>query len=400
MEKVANPQKVQSLAAQRAAAAVARIRVRHTMSTETKQSPTLASRARAFALANFLVLGFCLALLIGLSAPVAGSTLGDVKVGSWSVIQTVCVVVIFVISGATLKTEEIAQALTAGRGGLTYGLVAILGLTPLLGFIHVFVPYKPVEFRYGLALFSCVPTTLTSGVTLVRNAKGNVALALMLTVCTNLLGVFTVPFYFNAIVSSGPGDLDTGSAASSGMATQAVKLLVKLLLTILVPIVCGKLAREISPAIASTATKYKAELTLVNNSCLITIVWMSISKSATDLINTNVGTIFAVLFAAVVLHVVMLVFNYGATGLLGFSGPERVATVMMSSQKTLPVAMTIISYLPEDVFGSTGLIAIPCIVCHITQLFMDAPLATRLAKIADAKAASAAASATATAAAV
>lgn len=383
-------------AAQRAAAdAVARIRIRRTMSTETKQPSTLASRARAFALANFLVLGFCLALLLGLSAPVAGRTLGDVKVGSWSVIQTVCVVIIFVISGATLKTEEIAQALTTGRGGLAYGLVAILGLTPLLGFIHVYVPYKPVEFRYGLALFSCVPTTLTSGVTLVRNAKGNVALALMLTVCTNLLGVFTVPFYFNAIVSSGPGDLDTGGGASSGMATQAVKLLVKLLFTILVPIVCGKLAREMSPPIASAATKYKAELTLVNNSCLITIVWMSISKSATDLINTNVGTIFAVLFAAVVLHVIMLVFNYGATALLGFSGPERVATVMMSSQKTLPVAMTIISYLPEDVFGSTGLIAIPCIVCHITQLFMDAPLATRLAKIADAKAAS-----TATAAAV
>jgi sodium/bile acid cotransporter 7 len=395
MEKVTTPQKVQNLAAQRAAAAVARVRRRRTMSTETKQPPTLASRARAFALANFLVLGFCFALILGLSAPVAGRTLGDVKVGSWSVIQTVCVVVIFVISGATLKTEEIAQALTTGRGGLAYGLVAILGLTPLLGFIHVYVPYKPVEFRYGLALFSCVPTTLTSGVTLVRNAKGNVALALMLTVCTNLLGVFTVPFYFNAIVSSGPGDLDTGSAASSGMATQAVKLLVKLLFTILVPIVCGKLAREMSPAIASAATKYKAELTLVNNSCLITIVWMSISKSATDLINTNVGTIFAVLFAAIVLHVVMLVFNYGATALLGFSGPERVATVMMSSQKTLPVAMTIISYLPEDVFGSTGLIAIPCIVCHITQLFMDAPLATRLAKIADAKAASAAASAAA-----
>ena len=391
--KGGHPSKSANLAAQRAAAAVARIRSRRTMSTETKQPPTLASRARAFALANFLVLGFCFALLLGLSAPVAGRTLGDVKVGSWSVIQTVCVVVIFVISGATLKTEEIAQALTTGRGGLAYGLVAILGLTPLLGFIHVYVPYKPVEFRYGLALFSCVPTTLTSGVTLVRNAKGNVALALMLTVCTNLLGVFTVPFYFNAIVSSGPGDLDAGSAASSGMATQAVKLLVKLLFTILVPIVCGKLAREMSPAIASAATKYKAELTLVNNSCLITIVWMSISKSATDLINTNVGTIFAVLFAAIVLHVVMLVFNYGATALLGFSGPERVATVMMSSQKTLPVAMTIISYLPEDVFGSTGLIAIPCIVCHITQLFMDAPLATRLAKIADAKAASAAASA-------
>ena len=353
------------------------------------------ARARRFLLDNFLVCGFSLALLLGLTLPSAGKAVASLEASGWGVVQTACVVLIFIVSGATLRTEEIAHAFSSGRRALAYGAVSILGLTPLLGFLAVRLPYEPREFRNGLALFCCVPTTLTSGVTLVRNAKGNVALALMLTVCTNLLGVFTVPFYFNAIVSSGPGDLDAGSAASSGMATQAVKLLVKLLFTILVPIVCGKLAREMSPAIASAATKYKAELTLVNNSCLITIVWMSISKSATDLINTNVGTIFAVLFAAIVLHVVMLVFNYGATALLGFSGPERVATVMMSSQKTLPVAMTIISYLPEDVFGSTGLIAIPCIVCHITQLFMDAPLATRLAKIADAKAASAAASAAA-----
>ena len=39
--------------------------------------------------------------------------------------------------------------------------------------------------------------------------------------------------------------------------------------------------------------------------------------------------------------------------------------------------MTVIAYLPENTFGSRGLIAIPCIVCHITQLFMDAPLAAR-----------------------
>jgi len=84
-------------------------------------------------------------------------------------------------------------------------------------------------------------------------------------------------------------------------------------------------------------------------------------------------------------HVVFLAINYGATGALGISGPERVASVMMSSQKTLPVAMTVISYLDEDVFGASGLIAIPCIICHLTQLFMDAPLATRLAKRFDAE---------------
>jgi sodium/bile acid cotransporter 7 len=170
------------------------------------------------------------------------------------------------------------------------------------------------------------------------------------------------------------------------MATQAVQLLIKLLCTILLPIVVGKVVREMVPVVARAANTKKRELTLANNSCLIVIVWMSISKSATQLISTHAGTVFAVIFAAIVLHLVMLAFNFLATGALGLRGPERVACVMMSSQKTLPVAMTIISYLPEDTFGSAGLIAIPCIVCHITQLFMDAPLAARLAKISDAAA--------------
>ena len=79
------------------------------------------ARARAFLLDNFLVCGFCLALLFGLSVPAAGKALAKVSVSGWSVIQTVCVVIIFVISGATLKTEEITQALKAGRGALGYG---------------------------------------------------------------------------------------------------------------------------------------------------------------------------------------------------------------------------------------------------------------------------------------
>ena len=193
--------------------------------------PLAAARAKKFVVDNFLVLGFCLALTIGLSAPAAGTTIASWSSGGWSIVQTIAVIIIFIISGATLKTEEIAQALQSGRGALAYGLVSILGVTPLLGFIHINIPYTPVQFRYGLALFCAVPTTLTSGVTLVRNAKGNVALALMLTVSTNLLGVFTVPFYFNAIARSGSSTLGT-SASGRDMGSQAVDLLVKLLCTI------------------------------------------------------------------------------------------------------------------------------------------------------------------------
>ena len=140
--------------------------------------------------------------------------MGTPKAGDFSIAQTCCIVVIFVISGLTLKTADIKNALGA-HAALAYGLIAILGVTPMMGFLMVQIPFEPVQFRYGLALFCCVPTTLTSGVTLVTGALGNGALALMLTVTTNILGVFTVPFILNAVLESAPGDGGGGGGSDA-----------------------------------------------------------------------------------------------------------------------------------------------------------------------------------------
>lgn len=51
----------------------------------------------------------------------------------------------------------------------------------------------------GLAMFCVVPTTLGVGVALVRSAKGNEGIALLLIVGTNLLGVVTMPFMLKFI---------------------------------------------------------------------------------------------------------------------------------------------------------------------------------------------------------
>ena len=72
--------------------------------------------------------------------------------------QTICIIIIFFISGLTLKTADIKNALGA-HASLAYGIVAILLATPMFGFALVQIPFEPVQFRYGLALFSCVPTT-------------------------------------------------------------------------------------------------------------------------------------------------------------------------------------------------------------------------------------------------
>lgn len=56
---------------------------------------------------------------------------------------------------------------------------------------------------------------------------------------------------------------------------------------------------------------------------------------------------------------------------------EFKAVLLMSSQKTLPVSVTVISFL--GALGEEGLMTIPCIVGHMSQLFIDAYISSRWA---------------------
>ena len=58
------------------------------------------------------------------------------------------------------------QALSAW-GATLYGFVSILAITPLAALLALRLPLQP-ELAVGLAVFCCMPTTLSSGVTLTQ----------------------------------------------------------------------------------------------------------------------------------------------------------------------------------------------------------------------------------------
>lgn len=74
---------------------------------------------------------------------------------------------IFVISGLNLKRGETSQALTAWAS-IIYGLATILLITPLLGFVALRLPLQPPELAFGLTIFCCMPTTLSTAVSLTQ----------------------------------------------------------------------------------------------------------------------------------------------------------------------------------------------------------------------------------------
>lgn len=88
------------------------------------------------------------------------------QVNGWKVVTTINMAVIFFIFGITLDTSELFAAIKAYKAVL-FGMISMLLLTPLFGFAAVRLPFKPPEFALGLAIMACVPSSLSSGVTLV-----------------------------------------------------------------------------------------------------------------------------------------------------------------------------------------------------------------------------------------
>jgi len=159
-----------------------------------------------------------------------------------------------------------------------------------------------------------------------------------------------------------------------------VALLSKLLILILVPLALGKGMRELSVSLRSFLAAHKQALSLFSNGALMLIPWMKISSSAALLKGAGAVSILLVLSLALAIHALFLVFNWGGCTLLRLPDEQFRAVVIMASQKTLPMAMAVLAAMPPEL-GEPGLIAIPCIVAHLAQIFVDAFIATRWASI-------------------
>lgn len=87
-------------------------------------------------------------------------------------------------------------------------------------------------------------------------------------------------------------------------------------------------------------------------------------------------SLLQVIGAGVGLHLIYLLWNFGAIKIMRLEWKEQIAVLILASQKTLPVSVTFISLL-NNKLGDDGLITIPCVISHMAQLFVDAYVISR-----------------------
>ncbi|GLT88750.1 hypothetical protein SLE2022_067610 [Rubroshorea leprosula] len=315
-----------------------------------------------FASNNFLPLALVGGVALGLANPSLGCLADRYYLSKFSTFG------IFIVSGLTLRSEAIGAAAEAWPVG-TFGLCSILLFTPYFSRLILQIQLQPQEFVTGLAIFSCMPTTLSSGVALTQLAGGNSALALAMTVISNMLGILIIPFSVSKFIADGVGiSVPTGQLFRS------------LVLTLLIPLILGKILRESFEDLAAFVDQNRKLFSKISALLLGLVPWIQVSRSRSLLLMVRPEVFIVAIGMGIILHLILLAFNTVAVKSLSavsggsqsvFSKKENFdAVLLVASQKTLPVMVAVVEQL-GGAFGESGLLVLPCVAAHLLQIIMD-----------------------------
>ncbi|KXZ50123.1 hypothetical protein GPECTOR_18g97 [Gonium pectorale] len=290
-----------------------------------------------------------------------------------------------------LRRGEAEKALSA-TGAIAWGLASILLITPLVAPLMGALPLQPAGLALGLLVFACMPTTLSSGVALTQVLGGNTALALLLTISTNLVSVFTLPLLLPWALKTSAALGGFGAATSSaaggvaaGVRLDPVPLLVQLVQCILLPALAGAGLRAALPGLRTWVDANRRTLSVVSGGLLSLVPWMQVSKALSQGVVVAPAALAAAVGASLVMHALFLGLNVGAAELFRLGGadprvaaPTRRALIVVASQKTLPVAMAVLGRLGPVVGAeAAGCAAVTAVFSHLAQTCVDFWLVAR-----------------------
>jgi len=325
---------------------------------------------------NALPLGFSIALIVALSYPAPGRTLASYSYFGIYLMQAINNINVFFISGITLNVNALTEVRQHWKAVL-FGILAILFVTPLLGFVFYNIPLEPREFSLGLAIFCCVPTTLGVGVALTTAAGGNNSVALFLTVVTNICGILTMPYMLQFILLTG------GARASTELKFDPATVFAKLIFTVLIPSLLGFLTNKYIATARAFVNRHRVELSLFSTSNLVCIVWQTLSSASELLLKQSAKDLVSVVALSASLHILLLAILMLITSPIGFLPlpiKERVAVTIMAAQKSAPVAVTLISYVSHNT-SQQGLLSIPALIGQLCQIFIGSALISHFRKM-------------------
>lgn len=304
---------------------------------------------------NWFLIGVLTAVVCGFIAPNTG-----VALNPSSLTTTLLVIVLFLIAGVTLPSEEILHGLKDVRLHI-YIQSFIFVVTPLFFLATSQVLNQAIDerLRVGVYALACLPTTISSCIVFTQVSGGNVAGTIFNASLANVLGILVSPLLLSLFLQGGVGRLPAEDTA---------RILKSLVLKMLVPIIAGQALRIF---IKGFVSQQKKRIGIASNSFILLIIFFAVSKAAVNPAFqehlSQVPVPFAYLAVA---NVVLVCLAYLGARLLRFSRENIITVVYAAPQKTLalgvPLVTTYFATRPEILAAAL----LPLLFYHPWQLLI------------------------------
>ncbi|KAF7732092.1 hypothetical protein EC973_006347 [Apophysomyces ossiformis] len=335
----------------------------------------------------WFLLGLLFVIILAWKFPDVARKGGYVR-AEWS-IKWGAVIVIFFISGLSLRTRTLAQTILRIRLHL---LIQVINLVIIpffvFGLVLVFF-YLRMSINslllIGVVIAASTPTTVSSNVVMTKNANGNEASALMNAALGNVLGIFVSP----ALVSTFQGPLlaatpEEENVSEVGGVVNFASVLQQLGLTVLAPLVVGQAIQWLfTDAVAIIKVKFR--LSDISSIALLFMVWSVFSdaiysgsfasvkpKDIVAIAILNAG--FYVLFSLLCLMLAYIPYPGkppGWVSRLRYSREDTVAVMYCGATKTVAMGVPLINVLYQNGdSGTVGVLSTPLLLYHVEQLIL------------------------------
>jgi sodium/bile acid cotransporter 7 len=303
----------------------------------------------------WFLIGLAITLAAGFLRPHELASIGRVEFQTWVVAG-----VLFTMA-LPLDASAMWRALSRPKA-VMLAVVINFGLLPLTAWAasHALRP----DLAIGLLIVASIPTTQASCAVWTRRAGGNDAVAVMVTVVTNVFCFVFTPFWLVTM---------TGA----NVEIDPVKMMLDLCLVVVLPMTIAQLVRLVRP-IGAWAIRYKTPLGVIAQTGLLAMVFIGAVQAGLKL-SSRVAPLSlpdTVGMLAVVsgVHLAMLYSGFALGRMLGVNWEDRIAVAFSGSQKTLMIGL----HIALSPAFNNGLAMLPMVAYHVCQLLLDALIAERL----------------------
>jgi len=322
---------------------------------------------RTYATYSFLILVVVAICLARAYPPLGATYLAPHITATW-----IAVVIIFVLSGLGLRTEEFAKAFQRLKFNLfvqvfNFGVVSAIAF----GFSRfmVWIGILSQTSANGIVICSCMPITINMVLVLTKSSSGDEAAAIFNAAFGNMTGVFLSP----ALIL-----LYLGVDADIALGT----VFLKIGLRVILPTFVGQVLQKFVPPVVEFKKRYKKHFKTVQEYCLIFIIYTVFCRTFDEAeeSSTDVGDVFLMLaLQFVLLSSVMIIAWFLLKLLFGNKPKLRVMGLFGCTHKSVAIGVPLINAI-FDGNPLIGFYTLPLLIWHPMQLVIGSFLAPRLVK--------------------